>query len=62
MRTFSKLLMSQPGQQLNTIHKLSNIIEYNMRNILLEKLYSKCSGEASSRSFYEKSKLSTSLN
>ena len=25
MRTFSKLLMSQPGQQLNTIHKLSNI-------------------------------------
>ena len=52
----------QPGQ-LTTMHILPNIstckdnkamqfgqlIEYNMRNIFLEKSYAKCGGEASPR-------------
>ena len=53
----------QPGQQLTTMHILPNIstskdnkamqfgqlIEYNTRNIFLEKSYPKCGGEASPR-------------
>ena len=42
--------------------KFGQLIEYNMRNIFLEKSYTKCGGEASPRSFYEKSKLSISLD
>ena len=38
------------------------LIEYNMRNIFLEKSYTKYGGEASPRPFYEKSKLSVSLD
>ena len=62
-------------KQTITIHILSNIsrsrgnqtvkfgqlIEYNMRTIFLEKSYTKCGGEASPRPFYEKLKLSISL-
>ena len=33
-----------------------------MRNIFLEKSYTKCGGEASPRPFYKKSKLSISLD
>ena len=53
----------QPRQQLTTMHILPNIstskdnkamqfgqlIEYNTRNIFLEKSYAKCGGEASPR-------------
>ena len=42
--------------------KYSQVIEYDMSNIFLEKLYTKCGGEASSRSFFKKSKLSISLD
>ena len=38
------------------------LIECNMRNILLEKSYTKCDGETSSRPFSEKLKLSISLD
>ena len=38
------------------------LIEYNMRNIFLEKSYTKCGGKASPISFYKKSKLSIPLN
>ena len=69
-------MTSQTGQQILTIHILSNIsrikgsqalkfgqlIEYNMRNIFPEKSYKKHSGEASPRLFYKKSKLSISLD
>ena len=62
--------------QTNTIHLIPNIsrkkgnqemkfgqlIEYNMGDLLLEKPYSKCGGETSSRPFYKKSKLSLSLD
>ena len=69
-------MTSQTGQQIITIHKLSNIsrsksnqakhfvqlTDYYMRNILREKPYTKCDGEVSPRPFYKKSKLSVSLD
>ena len=42
--------------------KFGQSLEYKMRNIFLEKSYPKCDGEASSRLFYEKSKLCISLD
>ena len=66
----------QPGQQAIAIHILSNIsrnkdnqtmkfgqiVEYNMRNIFVEKLYTKCGGEAIPKPFSKKPKLSISLD
>ena len=43
-----------------TLHK--RLIEYNMRNIFLEKLYTKYGGETSPRPFSGKLKLNTSLD
>ena len=63
-------MKSQPGKQTTAIY-LKNKgnqtmkfgqIEYNMRNIFLEKSYTKCGGETSPRSFPEKLKLSVSLH
>ena len=42
--------------------KFGQLIECNMRNIFLEKSYTKCGGETSPRSFSGKLKLSISLN
>ena len=42
--------------------KFGQLIEPNMRNISLQKLYTKCGEEASPRPFYKKSKLRISLN
>ena len=42
--------------------KLGQLIEYNMRNIFLEKSYTKCSGETIPRPFSKKSKLTISLD
>ena len=42
--------------------KPGQLIEYNLRNIFLEKSYTKCGGETSSRPFSEKLKLSISLD
>ena len=69
-------LTSQTVQQIVTIHMLSNIsrskcnstvkfgqsIEYKMRNFFLQKSYTKCSGDASYRHIYKKSKLCVSLD
>ena len=69
-------MTSQTGEQVISIHILFNIsrgkgnqtrkfgqlIQYNMRNIFLKKLYSKYGGEASFRPFHEKSKLSIYLD
>ena len=66
----------QTGQQIITINILPNIsrskrnqkmkfgqlIEYNMRNIFLEKSYTKCGGEASPRTFNKKTKWSIYLD
>ena len=65
MRLITKFVTSQPGKQAITIDILSNIwrstgnqkikfvqlIEYNMRNIFLEKSYKKCDGQIVPRSF-----------
>ena len=42
--------------------KFGQLIESNMENSLLEKSYTKHGGETSPRRFYEKSKLSISLD
>ena len=69
-------MTSQSGWQILVIHILPNIsrskgnqtmkfgklIEYNMRNIFLEKSYTKCGRETSPRPFSGKSKLSISLD
>ena len=68
--------MSQLGQQTIAIHIFNNIsrnngnqamkvgqlIEYNMRNIFLEKSYTKCGRETIPRPFSKKSKLIISLD
>ena len=46
----------------NQTMKFGQLIEYNMRNVFLEKSYKKCCGETSPRPFYKKSKLSISLD
>ena len=69
-------MTSQPGQQTIAIHILPNIsrskgnqtmkfgqlIEYDMRNIFVEKSYTKCAGATISRSLSKISKLSISLD
>ena len=69
-------MTSQPGEQTVVTHILPNIsrskfnqtmkfdqlTECNMRNIFLEKSYTKCDGETSPRPFSEKLKLSISLD
>ena len=42
--------------------KPSHLIEYNLRNIFLEKSFTKCGGETIPRPFSKKSKLSVSLD
>ena len=42
--------------------KSGQLIECSMRNIFLEKSYTKCGGETSPRTFSEKLKLSISLD
>ena len=69
-------MTSQRGLQTIAIHILPNIsrskgnqtmkfgqlIEYNMRNIFVEKSYTKCAGETIPRPLSKKSKLSISLD
>ena len=63
-------MASEPGYQTIAIHKLWNIsrskdnqtMEYNMGNISVEKLYTKCGPETIPRLFSKKSKLSLSLD
>ena len=62
LRMISKFMTSQAGQQVITINILSDnsgikvnqtmkLIQYNMRNILLENLFRKCGGEPSPTPF-----------
>ena len=69
-------MTSKPDQQTIAIHIFTNIsrskgnqamqfgqlTEYNMRNIFLEKSFTKCGRETSPRPFSKKSKLSISLD
>ena len=59
IKLYLKFMTSQPGKQIITIHILPDIsrnqgnqtmqfgqlIEYNMRNIFIEKSFTKCGGE-----------------
>ena len=42
--------------------KFGQLIEYNMRNIFVEKSYTKCAGETIPRPLSKKSKLSISVD
>ena len=42
--------------------KFDQLIEYNMRNIFVEKSYTKCAGEVVPRPLSKKTKLSISLD
>ena len=66
-------MTSQPGYETIGMHifsrnkgnqtiMFSQLIEYNLKNIFLEKSYTKCGGETINRPFPKKSKLSTSLD
>ena len=46
----------------NETMKYGHLTEYNMRNIFLEKPYTKCGGETNPRPFSGKLKLSISLD
>ena len=46
----------------NQALRFGHLIEFNMRNIFLEKLYIKCGGETIPWPFSKKSKLSMSLD
>ena len=46
----------------NLTMKFGQLIEYDMRKIILEKSYTKCGGESSPRPFSGKLKLSISLD
>ena len=46
----------------NQAMKTGHLLEYNLRNIFLEKSYTKWGGETIPREFSEKSKLSISLD
>ena len=72
----SKFVTSQTGKEITAIYILPNIsrskgnqvikfgplIEYNIRNIFLEKSYVKCGRKTSPRPFYEKSKSNIPLS
>ena len=69
-------MVSLTGQQIITIHifpnilrskisqtvKIGQLIENSMRNIFLEKSYTKCGEEASPRTFSKKSEFDKSLD
>ena len=55
---FTNISRSKDNQAM----KFGQLIEYNMRNIFLEKLYTKCGRETIPRPFSKKSKLSISLD
>ena len=69
-------MTSQPGYKIIAIHillnisrrkenqamKLGQLIEYNLRNIFLEKSYTNYVGKTIPRPFSKKSKLSISLD
>ena len=53
---FPNILKSKGNQ------KFGQLIEYNMRNIFVEKSYTKCAGETIPRPLSKKSKLNISLD
>ena len=58
----TRILFNISKSNGNQTMKFGQLTECNMRNIFLEKSYTKCDGETSPRPFSEKLKLSISLN
>ena len=58
MHIFTNILRNKGNQTM----KFGQLIEYNTRNIFLEKSYRECGGETGPRLFFEKLKLSISLD
>ena len=58
MHILSNISWSKGNQAI----KFGQLREYNMRNIFLEKSYTKCSGETGPRPFSGKLKLAISLD
>ena len=56
------ILLNTQKSDDNQAMKFSQLIEYKMRNIFLEKSCAKYGGETSSRTFCKKSKLCISLD
>ena len=56
------MLRNMSRSKGNQTMKFGQLIEYNIRNIFLEKSYTKCGGETSPRPFSEKLKLNISLD
>ena len=56
------MLLNISRSKSNKTKEFGQLIEYNKRNIFLEKSYTKCSGETIPRPFSKKSKLSISLD
>ena len=56
------ILTNISGSKDNQTMKFSQLIEYNMRNIFLEKSFTKCGGDTITRPFYKSSNLSMSLD
>ena len=50
------------NSKVNRTMRFGELIEYNMKNIFLEKLYTKCYEDTILRPFSKKSKLSISLD
>ena len=50
------------GSKGNQAIQFAHLIERNMRNVFLEKSFTKCGGETSPRPFSEKLKMSISLD
>ena len=49
------ILPNIPRRKDNQTTKIDQLIEYNIRNIFLEKSYTKCDGETIPRPFFKKS-------
>ena len=63
LQTIAKhILPNISRSKSNQTMKFGQLIECNMRNIFLEKSYTKCSGETSPRPFSEKLKFSICLD
>ena len=56
------MLSNMSRCKCNQTMKFGQLIEYNLRNIFLEKSYTKCGREVSPRHLYKKSKLRISLD
>ena len=61
-QTIAEILSNISRNKDNQKIKFGQLVEYNLRNILLEKSFIKCGGDVIPRAFSKKSKLSISLD